>query len=72
MPLPACVPNASGVTSGYAWRRTAYARTYSDVRAGQGFWYENANGLVEIAVSQARASDRLRIAVGDSIGMYDA
>ncbi len=50
----------------------AYARTYSDVRAGQGFWYENANGLVEIAVNQARASDRLGIAVGDSIGMYDA
>jgi S-adenosylmethionine hydrolase len=50
----------------------AYARTYSDVRAGQGFWYENANGLVEIAVNQARASDQLGIAVGDSIGMYDA
>jgi S-adenosylmethionine hydrolase len=50
----------------------AYARTYSDVRAGQGFWYENANGLVEIVVNQARASDQLGIAVGDSIGMYDA
>lgn len=50
----------------------AYARTYSDVRAGQGFWYENANGLVEIAVNQARASDQLGIAVGNSIGMYDA
>jgi len=50
----------------------AYARTYSEVRAGQGFWYENANGLVEIAVNQARASDQLGISVGDSIGMYDA
>jgi len=50
----------------------AYARTYTDIRAGQGFWYENANGLVEIAVNQARASDQLGIAVGDSIGMYDA
>ncbi|HJW81017.1 MAG TPA: SAM-dependent chlorinase/fluorinase [Acidiferrobacterales bacterium] len=47
----------------------AYARTYSEVRAGQGFWYENANGLVEIAVNQARASDQLGIAVGDSVGV---
>jgi S-adenosyl-L-methionine hydrolase (adenosine-forming) len=47
----------------------AYARTYSEVRAGQGFWYENANGLVEIAVNQARASDQFGIAVGDSVGV---
>jgi S-adenosylmethionine hydrolase len=47
----------------------AYARTYSEVRVGQGFWYENANGLVEIAVNQARACDQLRIAVGDNIGV---
>ena len=47
----------------------AYARTYSEVRAGEGFWYENANGLAEIAVNQARASDQLGIAVGDSVGV---
>jgi S-adenosylmethionine hydrolase len=47
----------------------AYARTFSEVPTGQGFWYENANGLVEIAANQARASDRLGIAVGDSIGI---
>ena len=47
----------------------AYARTYSEVRAGQGFWYENANGLVEIAANQARASDQYGIAVGDSVGV---
>jgi len=47
----------------------AYARTYSGVRAGQGFWYENANGLVEIAVNQARASDQLGIAVGDIVDL---
>jgi len=45
----------------------AYANTYSEVRAGEGFWYENANGLVEIAVNQARASDQLGIAVGDIV-----
>lgn len=47
----------------------AYAHTFSEVPAGQGFWYENANGLVEIAVNQARASDLLGIAVGDDIGV---
>jgi len=47
----------------------AYARTYSDVSTGQGFWYENANGLVEIAVNQARACDQLGIAVGDGVGV---
>ncbi len=47
----------------------AYARTYSEVRVGQGFWTENANGLAEIALNQARASDQLGIAVGDSVGV---
>jgi hypothetical protein len=47
----------------------AYARTFSEARVGQGFWYENANGLVEIAVNQARACDQLGIAVGDSVGV---
>lgn len=40
------------------------ARTFSDVPAGQGFWYENANGLVEIAVNGANASRELGIAAG--------
>lgn len=31
------------------------ARTFSDVPVGQAFWYENANGLVEIAVNCGRA-----------------
>lgn len=45
----------------------ARARTYSDVAPGQAFWYENANGLVEIAANQARASAVLNIAVGDGV-----
>ncbi|NNG14223.1 MAG: hypothetical protein HKM22_03605, partial [Gammaproteobacteria bacterium] len=32
-----------------------WARTFSDVSEGQAFWYENANGLVEIAVNCGRA-----------------
>jgi S-adenosylmethionine hydrolase len=47
----------------------ANARTFSEVPTGQGFWYENANGLVEIAVNQARASDQFGIAIGDNVGV---
>jgi S-adenosylmethionine hydrolase len=31
------------------------ARTFSDLPPGAGFWYENSNGLAEIAVNQGRA-----------------
>ena len=34
-----------------------HARVFSDVETGALFWYENANGLVEIAVNQGRADD---------------
>ncbi|HHJ14602.1 MAG TPA: hypothetical protein ENJ79_09540, partial [Gammaproteobacteria bacterium] len=31
---------------------------------GTPFWYENANGLVEIAVNQGRADRRLQLDIG--------
>jgi len=40
------------------------ARTFSDVARGVPFWYRNANGLVEIAVSQGRADRELGLRVG--------
>ncbi|HKJ22263.1 MAG TPA: SAM-dependent chlorinase/fluorinase [Gammaproteobacteria bacterium] len=48
-------------------RAVAGARTFSDVPRHGAFWYENANGLVEISVNQGRADEVLGIAVGDSI-----
>jgi S-adenosylmethionine hydrolase len=33
------------------------ALTFSDVAQGEAFWYENANGLVEIAVNRGRAEE---------------
>ncbi len=42
------------------------ARTFSDQAPGQPFWYENANGLAEIAVNLGRA-ERLPLAVGEAI-----
>lgn len=45
------------------------ARTFSDVKPGQAFWYENANGLVEIAVNRGRASDLLGLGVGAAVAI---
>lgn len=40
------------------------ALTFSAVDAGQPFWYENSNGLVELAVSRGRADAKLGLEVG--------
>ncbi len=40
------------------------AITFSDVPAGQAFWYENSNGMVEIALNQSNAAKVLSLAVG--------
>lgn len=47
--------------------RFAQANTYSDVPVGKGFWYENANGLVEIAVHGGSAAQEAGIRVGDVV-----
>jgi len=48
----------------------SYASTFSNVEVGKAFWYENANGLVEIAVNQGNAST-LGIKVGDPISILE-
>ena len=40
------------------------ARTFSDRPPGTAFWYENSNGLVEIAVNQGRADHGLGLTIG--------
>lgn len=45
----------------------AYARVFSDVPDGTAFWYENANGLAEIAVNRGSAAARLGLKPGDPI-----
>ncbi|OGT20764.1 MAG: hypothetical protein A2V90_03865 [Gammaproteobacteria bacterium RBG_16_57_12] len=52
-------------------RTLGWARTFSDQVPGQGFWYENANGLVEIAVNQGRADRQFDIGPGDVITRQD-
>jgi S-adenosylmethionine hydrolase len=43
------------------------ARTFSDLPRGAAFWYENANGLAEIAVNQGRADLDLGLEVGSPV-----
>lgn len=43
------------------------AETFSAVPPGTGFWYENANGLAEVAVNGGRAVDRLGLVVGTPV-----
>ncbi len=50
----------------------APARTFADVPAGKPFWYENANGLAEIAVNCGRADEALGLAVGAPVSVSEA
>ena len=43
------------------------AVTFSDRPPGAAFWYENSNGLVEIAVNQGRADRDLGLAIGTPV-----
>ncbi|HEX9625476.1 MAG TPA: SAM-dependent chlorinase/fluorinase [Acidiferrobacterales bacterium] len=47
-----------------AGHRLVPARVFSDVPTGQALWYENANGLVEIAVNRGDAARTLGLALG--------
>lgn len=51
--------------------RLGYARVFSEVSAGTGFWYQNANGLVEFAVNRGRADVILGAGVGSSIQIVE-
>ena len=59
---PAVTPKVRG-------QALSRGETFSDLAPGDAFWYENANGLVEIAVNQGRAADQLGLAVGDPVDM---
>lgn len=51
-------------TSGQVLER---ANTFSDLPSGGAFWYENANGLAEIAVNQGRADRVLGLTIGTPV-----
>jgi S-adenosylmethionine hydrolase len=57
-------PDAKLVAAGRVLER---ATTFGDRPRGTAFWYENSNGLVEIAVNQGRADAALGLAAGSAI-----
>jgi len=48
-------------------QRILNANTFSDVAKGKAFWYENSNGLVEIAVNQGSAAENLELRIGSRL-----
>lgn len=48
-------------------REIIHARVFGDTARGTIFWYENANGLVEIAMNQGNANQTLRLELGAEI-----
>jgi len=43
------------------------AQRFSDVSEGEAFFYENANGLLEIAVNRGRADKLLKLGIGSQV-----
>jgi len=56
-----------GAKLAVAGQRLELARTFSDRPPGAAFYYENANGLVEIAVNQGRADRDVGLSVGSPV-----
>lgn len=52
------------IANGYELR---YARTFGGAAEGEGFWYANSNGLVEIAVNHGRAAHDLELELGMAV-----
>ena len=50
----------------------ARARTFADVEPGAGLWFENANGLAEIAVNSGRADVAFGLSVGTEVTVRKA
>jgi len=49
------------IANGYELR---HGRTFADAAEGEGFWYANSSGLVEIAVNKGRADRDLELELG--------
>ncbi len=47
----------------------SYAEKFCDVSRGEGFWYINSIGLVEISVNCASASDQYSLQIGSAVSV---
>ncbi len=63
----AALPGGARLAAG--GRLLAQARTFADVPAGQAFWYENGNGLAEVAVNGGRADAALGLEIGSPVAV---
>jgi len=54
---------------GVAGRVLERARTFGDRPPGAAFWYENSNGLAEMAVNQGRANRELGLSIGAAVAI---
>jgi S-adenosyl-L-methionine hydrolase (adenosine-forming) len=59
------LPSAARLKAG--GRILSRARTFADLPPGAAFWYENANGLAEIAVNRGRAEAILGLEIGSGV-----
>lgn len=50
-------------------RRLGRRRTFSAAAEGEAFWYENANGLIEISVNRGRADRDLGLEIGTVVSI---
>ncbi|MGH6960670.1 MAG: SAM hydroxide adenosyltransferase, partial [Dongiaceae bacterium] len=55
-----------------AGRPLERARTFADHPPGDAFWYENSNGLAEIAVNQGCADRVLGLAIGSPVSIVNS
>ena len=59
----------AGVALAAGGRPIARLRTFSEAAPGTPFWYENSNGLAEIAVNRGRADRELGLVVGSPVAI---
>ncbi len=50
-------------------RRFEHGQTFSSVAPGAGLWYENSNGLVELALNQASLARETGLVIGEPIDL---
>lgn len=60
---------ANILANGYEFAR---CRTYADVADGATLWYENSNGLVELAINRGDAARRYGIKVGTPVSVCNS
>ncbi len=51
--------------------KVRYAPAFHCVGPGESFWYGNSNGLIEVAIREGSAAERLDLKIGDPVG-FDA